>query len=120
MLDDTSAEALAVQLRELRRIGPAGRAAITFELCDNLRSLVAAGVRHRHPQWDDQAVKLEWTKGRESDVQYSDAVGVAAAQWGNLDMKYLHKWAEELGVRDRLIEALEQAKAESEQCDRES
>lgn len=64
--------------------------------------------------------KLEWTKGRESDVQYSDAVGVAAAQWGNLDMEYLHKWAGELGVRDRRIEALEQAKTESEQCDRES
>lgn len=64
--------------------------------------------------------KLEWAKGRESDVQYSDAVGVAAAQWGNLDMEYLHKWAEELGIRDRLIKVLEQAKTESEQCDRES
>jgi len=59
MLDDTTVEALAVQLRVLRRIGPAGRAAMTFELCDNLRSLVAAGVRHRHSQWDDQAVKRE-------------------------------------------------------------
>ncbi|HNS18874.1 MAG TPA: hypothetical protein PKH24_00165 [Sedimentisphaerales bacterium] len=63
--------------------------------------------------------KLEWMKGRESDVQYSDAVGVAAAQWGSLDLEYLQKWAGELGVRDELIEVLEQAEAESEQCDRE-
>jgi hypothetical protein len=62
---------------------------------------------------------LEWMKGRESDVQYSDAVGVAAAQWGSLDLEYLQKWAGELGVRDELIEVLEQAEAESEQCDRE-
>jgi len=64
--------------------------------------------------------KLEWMKGRESEVQYADAVGVAATQWKNLDVKYLLKWAQDLGVHDRLIELLEQAKAESERCDSES
>lgn len=75
MLDDTTPEALAVQLRELRRIGPAGRAAMTFELCDNLRSLVAAGVRHRHPQWDDQAVKRETIRLMIGDVLFRKAYG---------------------------------------------
>lgn len=47
-------------------------------------------------------------------------LGVLRAQRDTLDEQYLLKWAGELGVRDRLIEALEQAKTESEQCDRES
>ena len=47
--------------------------------------------------------KLEWMKGRESDVQYSDALGVAwSAHWGNLDLEYLREWAGQLGVQDRL------------------
>jgi hypothetical protein len=61
-LDDTTADALAVQIRALRRIGPGGRAAMMFELSDNLRSLVEAGVRHRHPRWDDRAVEREVTR----------------------------------------------------------
>jgi hypothetical protein len=59
ILDDTTADALAVQVRVLRRIGSAGRAAMMFELSDNLRSLVEAGVRHRHPHWDDRTVERE-------------------------------------------------------------
>jgi hypothetical protein len=43
-LDDTTADALAVQIRALRRIGPGGRAAMRFERGDNLRALVEAGV----------------------------------------------------------------------------
>ena len=61
-LDDTTADAFAVQIRALRRIGPGGRAAMMFELSDNLRSLVEAGVRHRHPQWEDRAVAREVTR----------------------------------------------------------
>jgi hypothetical protein len=59
MLDDTTPEALAVQFQVLRRIGPAGRLAMMFDLSDNLRSLVEAGVRHRHPDWDDRTVERE-------------------------------------------------------------
>jgi len=59
MLDDTTPDALAAQLRVLRRIGPAGRLAMMFELSDNMRSLVEAGVRHRHPDWDDRTVERE-------------------------------------------------------------
>ncbi|MEN6575816.1 MAG: hypothetical protein ABFD90_05680 [Phycisphaerales bacterium] len=58
--------------------------------------------------------KLEWMKGRESDVQYSDAVGVAVAQWGNLDMEYLHRWAGPLGVENTLIHLLKEAQEQAE------
>lgn len=75
MLDDTTPEALAVQFRILRRLGPAGRAAMMFDLCDNLRLLVAAGVRHRNPQWDDRAVEREVTRLMIGDDLFRKAYG---------------------------------------------
>jgi hypothetical protein len=45
------------QLEVLRRLDIAERAEIVFQLSDNLRRTVEAGVRQRHPDWDDQAVK---------------------------------------------------------------
>jgi len=75
MLDDTTAEAMAVQLQVLRRMGPAGRLAMTFELSDNLRSLVAAGIRYRHPQWDAQAVEQETIRVMIGDPLFRRACG---------------------------------------------
>jgi hypothetical protein len=59
MFEDTTSDALAVQIRVLRSLGIAGRAAMTFELSDNMRAMVEAGVRYRHPEWDEQAVKRD-------------------------------------------------------------
>ncbi len=61
--------------------------------------------------------KLEWMKGRESDVQYSDALGVAVAQWGDLDLEYLRRWARELGVENMLTRLLKEAKKQAERTD---
>jgi hypothetical protein len=73
--EDTTPEALAKQFEVLRRIGPAGRAAMTFELSDNLRCLVEAGVRHRHPQWDDPAVEREVVRLMIGDDLFQRAYG---------------------------------------------
>ncbi len=75
MLNDTTAEALAVQFQVLRRLGPSGRAAMTFDLCDNLRSLVEAGVRHRHPSWEDQTVEREVIRLMIGDELFRRAYG---------------------------------------------
>ena len=72
---DTTSEATAKQFEILRRIGPAGRAAMTFELGDNLRALVRAGVRHRHPQWDDRTVELEVIRSMVGDALFRQAYG---------------------------------------------
>ena len=56
---DTTFEAACRQNEVLRRIGIASRAAMTFELSDNLRRIVEDGVRDRHPDWDEQAIRLE-------------------------------------------------------------
>ncbi len=80
MLDDTSADALAVQFQVLRRLGPAGRLAMMFELSDNLRSLVEAGVRHRHPDWDDRTVEREAIRLMIGDDLFRQAYGKGPAE----------------------------------------
>jgi len=61
--------------------------------------------------------KLEWMKGRESEVQYSDALGVAITQWANLDLEYLHKWAGSLSVESMLARLLKEAREQVERTD---
>ena len=53
---DTSKEAAEVQAEALRRMGLSGRAELTFQLCDNLRQITKAGIRHRHPDYTDQQI----------------------------------------------------------------
>ena len=55
---DTTPEAARVHYRSLARLGAAGRAKMTFELCDQLRVLARAGVRYRHPDYSEEMVKL--------------------------------------------------------------
>lgn len=80
MLDDTSAEALAMQFRVLRRMGPAGRLALMFELSDNLRQIVKDGVRHHHPDWDDRTVEREVIRLMIGDDLFRQAYGKEPAE----------------------------------------
>ncbi len=75
MFEDTTPEALAKQFEIWRQIDPADKAAMTFELSDNLRCLVEAGVRHRHPQWDDRIVKREVVRLMIGDELFQRAYG---------------------------------------------
>jgi hypothetical protein len=56
---DTTVDAAVKQIEILRRLNIAQRADMTFQLSDNLRQIVEAGVRQRHPDWDDRAVKRD-------------------------------------------------------------
>lgn len=60
--------------------------------------------------------KLEWAQGRQSEVQYADAVAVAVAHFGCLDLEYLSKWAQELGVEDSLSRLLKEARSQAERA----
>lgn len=55
---DTTLEAARIRFSILRRIGIAGRAHMAVELSDGLRSIVESGIRQRHPDHDDQMVRL--------------------------------------------------------------
>ena len=57
---DTDRESALRQMDVLREMGMAGRMAMTFELSDNLRSIVVAGIRHRHPEYSDEQVTQAW------------------------------------------------------------
>jgi transposase len=56
---DTTIEAMRKQFEILRRMGPEARLKTAFELSDNLRSIVEAGVRGRNPSYDEQQIKQE-------------------------------------------------------------
>lgn len=53
--------------------------------------------------------KLWWFSQSESERQWTDVLGILKVQRGNLDIPYLERWAEELGVAELLQRALSQA-----------
>ncbi len=55
---DTSPEAAQIERLALERLGPQGRARLTFELIEQLRMIVEAGVRTRHPEYTAEQVRL--------------------------------------------------------------
>ena len=79
---DTTRDAFLRQLEVLRRLGLEGRAAMTFELSDNLRQIVKDGVRHRHPDWDEARVKEEFLRIVLGDSLYNEAYGKRASSNG--------------------------------------
>lgn len=44
---------MELQLDVLRRLSEAERLQIMGEMCDAMRTLAAAGIRDRHPEWSD-------------------------------------------------------------------
>jgi len=56
---DTTLEAARKEFEILRRLGPQVRTRMAFELSDNLRRIVEAGIRNRHPDFDQKKIKLE-------------------------------------------------------------
>lgn len=72
---DTTNDAAARQLLVLRDLGLRGRAAMTFELSDNLRQVVKDGVRHRHPDWDETRIRQEVFRIVLGDRLFHEAFG---------------------------------------------
>jgi hypothetical protein len=56
---DTSPRVATLHHQLYREAGMAGRAQIAAELSDGLRDLAMAGVRHRHPDFDEAQVLHE-------------------------------------------------------------
>ena len=55
---DTTLEADRVQFSILRKMGMEGRARMAIDLSDGLRSIIESGVRQRHPNYDENMVRL--------------------------------------------------------------
>ena len=67
---DTSPEAYRVQTEALRRLGPTRRAAMTFELNEQMLARVAAGVRMRRPDYTDEQIRLATIRLRLGDTWF--------------------------------------------------
>ncbi len=72
---DTTPEAEAVHREVLHRLGPEGRVKMAFELSDSLRETICAGVRHRHPDWDERRVKLDMIRLTIGDKLFREVYG---------------------------------------------
>jgi predicted ArsR family transcriptional regulator len=55
---DTSTDADAVQVEAYRRMGGTGRVQVMFRLTEMTRRTTEAGIRRRHPDYDDARVML--------------------------------------------------------------
>jgi hypothetical protein len=55
----TPQEGLRMQIEGYRRMTPQQRLQISFELYQLTRTLVRQGVKHQHPEWDEQQVEQE-------------------------------------------------------------
>jgi hypothetical protein len=55
---DTSLEAASVQLEAYRCMTPQARLRAALELTEVARSLLTAGVRKRHPEYDEDQVRM--------------------------------------------------------------
>ena len=54
--------------------------------------------------------KLEWCRlSGGSEVQFKDALGIYDVQRENLDLEYIHKWSEHLGVKYLLSRLMEES-----------
>lgn len=59
---DTTPEADHAQLDAYRRMGGAGRAAVVFRLNDLAREAAMAGIRSRHPDYDELRQRLAYAR----------------------------------------------------------
>jgi hypothetical protein len=59
---DTSTAAHRVQRDLYLKMGGAGRLAIAFQLNETVRNVAMAGIRHRHPHYTNDEVRLAWAR----------------------------------------------------------
>jgi hypothetical protein len=59
---DTTADAYRAQIEAYRRMGGPGRAAVVFRLNDLARQTAMAGIQARHPDYDDERLRLAYAR----------------------------------------------------------
>ena len=73
---DTSPEAYAVQLELLRRMSPIQRLRKTFALSRQLKRMSMDAIRRRHPEFDEDAVRLKFI-----ELTYGKALADDVRRW---------------------------------------
>ena len=66
---DTQSESAVRQFDALKKMDISARAEMTFQLSDNLRSIVETGIRHRHPNYThDQVIQAVLSLVMDKDI----------------------------------------------------
>lgn len=73
---DTTVEAARKQFEILRRLTPQKRALISFEISDNVRQNVIAGIKKLHPDFTDTEIKKELLRRTVGDELYRKIIAV--------------------------------------------
>ena len=80
---DTTSEAFAKQLEIVGGMTAEDRLKLAFEMSEDLYRVVEAGVRDRHPEYDEEQVRLEVIRLTIGDKLFKEAFGKAKAQNGD-------------------------------------
>ena len=72
---DTTKEALEIQRQVLRRLSPARRIEMVFELTDELYRIIVAGIKARHPEFKEEQVLRERNRLLWGDDLYTTVYG---------------------------------------------
>jgi hypothetical protein len=59
---DTTGQAEQMQIEALRRMGPEGRLRVSLDLARTSRELLLEGIRKRHPEFDENKIKMEYIR----------------------------------------------------------
>lgn len=71
--EDTTEDAAVKQISILQSLSGSERVKIAFELSKKVRDITLSGIRHRHPEYDEQMVKYAWFKLTLSPELFSEA-----------------------------------------------
>jgi len=74
---DTTAEADEVQWRVLRAMKPEKRSMLAAEFSAEIRNTTLAGIRSRHPDWNEQQVIREFARLTIEPELFEQAYGSA-------------------------------------------
>lgn len=70
---DTTLEAARVQFAVLRKLGPEGRDRLGAELSEGVRTVLAEGIRQRHPDYTDEQVRWAMLRALVGDTLFLQA-----------------------------------------------
>lgn len=62
MAFDTTDEAAEIQRDIWRRLGPAGRVELAFDMSDAMRRITLAGIAASHPELDERGRMVEYIR----------------------------------------------------------
>jgi hypothetical protein len=62
MASDTTVDAHRIQVEAYRRMGGEGRIGAMFRLIARARDTSLAGIRHRHPDYDEERQRLAYAR----------------------------------------------------------